>query len=454
MKFRYSPFEKKIEDVQASDLGMLRSVSEGWYVEYKAQVIPVKNLAKSLSSFANQYGGWLILGVKENHETHTAESFPGVATTDVNRLFQSLKEAARTALNPEVFYTTKEFKGPIDDIELSQDRSIIAVRIPPGAETPYIHADGKIYLRIADSSEPKPATDRATLERLWERSDKSSDKLANFAKKIPTTSEGEKDNCFLHLSIFSDPYEMKNDKFNGNFDDFVKIMKTAPIPFDNFYTQSTGFIARQIASHNDPHRRLFTWEFDRHCYSFITLPFVFFTGPYLHSLAPYSIGVNFNKLLTEAHIRHSRLLELNILLHSLHAILIRHRELAYKAGIHGPFFVKAHLQNVWRTVPFLDMPSLLMHISEHGFPVVQEDNVLTPPGTGLETFVVLPERDFTSKSLSRDIVSDLVLVFLPILEALGIPREFIAKKDALKELQSVMERFNEAQASRNRRRQE
>lgn len=68
MKFRinsiknmYSPFDKSIRDLEASDLAILKIVHEGWYVEYKSELVKAPALAKALSAFANTYGGWLFL---------------------------------------------------------------------------------------------------------------------------------------------------------------------------------------------------------------------------------------------------------------------------------------------------------------------------------------------------------------------------------------------------------
>jgi hypothetical protein len=54
----YSPFPKPLSDIVAADLSVLRSVVEGWYVEYRRLVPNASSIAKSISAFANQFGGW------------------------------------------------------------------------------------------------------------------------------------------------------------------------------------------------------------------------------------------------------------------------------------------------------------------------------------------------------------------------------------------------------------
>lgn len=63
MKFRHNPFESHLSDILPSALQKLFAVSDGWYVEYKSQAIAMKAIAKSLSAFANQYGGWLVFSM-------------------------------------------------------------------------------------------------------------------------------------------------------------------------------------------------------------------------------------------------------------------------------------------------------------------------------------------------------------------------------------------------------
>ena len=73
----FNPFDKGFKDVGESDLDILRSVSEGWHIEYKRGNQNGKQIAKSISSFANSYGGIYFLGVDANEENF-AENFPGV----------------------------------------------------------------------------------------------------------------------------------------------------------------------------------------------------------------------------------------------------------------------------------------------------------------------------------------------------------------------------------------
>ena len=168
-QLRYTPFNKEYDELSTGDLESLREVREGWYVEYKSQLPSTRDLAKSLSSFANQYGGWLLLGVDETPDSLTAGTFPGIENEKLSELLESLRNAAKDIVRPQVDYQHRVLEGPVDRMGLSSNRSVVVVRVPEGSNTPYIHNDGRIYIRIDDSSSPIPATDKATFDLLYRR---------------------------------------------------------------------------------------------------------------------------------------------------------------------------------------------------------------------------------------------------------------------------------------------
>ncbi|MYA06257.1 MAG: ATP-binding protein, partial [Caldilineaceae bacterium SB0664_bin_22] len=198
---QYSPFNKALKDVQPDELSILRDVSEGWYVEYKSQIVRQNVLAKTISSFANQHGGWLILGIIEDRTTHVAGTFPGIPNNQVQGGLESLRNASKDTVHPSVFFEHRIFEGPIDAIGLAENRSLIVVQIPQGPSTPYVHNDGRIYRRIADSSNPKPETDRATLDLLFQRGVQSRSRLEEYITRNPAVSQAEDRIPYLHLFI-------------------------------------------------------------------------------------------------------------------------------------------------------------------------------------------------------------------------------------------------------------
>ena len=190
----YSPFDKALHDLQSSDLTILRNVHEGWYVEYKREVVNASALAKSLSAFANTYGGWLFIGVKEqSKENPVADEFPGISEEDVDGILQSLRHSAADCLNPTPFFETTVLRGPGAENGLAEGKAIIAVEIPQSHTAPHVHQDGRIYRRVADGSEPKPETDRFVLDQLWRRAEPIREMTRKWVERDPEFSKREEE---------------------------------------------------------------------------------------------------------------------------------------------------------------------------------------------------------------------------------------------------------------------
>ena len=152
----YSPFDKTLAALDVADLSVLYDVPEGWYIEYKREHIPPKPLAKAVAAFANTHGGWLFLGVDEVSEgEHTAEAFPGIDTRGVDLTLQWLRQAMNAHVSPLPHFESKVLQGPCDSIRLAADRFVIVVQVPESNNTPHVSSDGRIYIRVADSSEPQ-----------------------------------------------------------------------------------------------------------------------------------------------------------------------------------------------------------------------------------------------------------------------------------------------------------
>jgi predicted HTH transcriptional regulator len=64
MREMFYPFGKSFIKVKEKDLELLKSVAEGWYVEYKKEKQNGKKIAKSISSFANSHGGIYFIGIE------------------------------------------------------------------------------------------------------------------------------------------------------------------------------------------------------------------------------------------------------------------------------------------------------------------------------------------------------------------------------------------------------
>ena len=432
---RYTPFDVDLYDVTESHLSGLRNVAEGWFVEYKSEVPKPRALARILASFANRHGGWLFLGIQENSRDNTAASFSGIRNTDVPDTVEQLRNAAKDLLQPNALFFHRTLKGPLPEIALPSERSIVIARIPEGASPPYVHNDGRVYIRTGDSSSPVVANDRATLELLHRKAEDKKAMLEDLIYRSPAVSEAEKNTTYINFALCSDPFQVLGHWYSGSFMQFATVMKGAPLPFDNIYTSQDGFVARQTFG-NERHKRLFTWEFSRTCNSFVTVPLSTLQVPptrfdgsfyYLDEWSQYDNGEDFVSRLASKDLRFTRILNLNMLVTLIGGIIARHCSLADLERIKGPFYIKARIENAWRVLPFLDVSEYVSHIETFGFPVVQDSNMTAPLGDWPEGFIAIPELGQDSSENKGTINKTPIVTWLAIMQAFGIPGEVLAK---------------------------
>ena len=425
------PFDKEVADLFAEDLEGLRQVHEGWYVEYKEEAISPRNIAKSLSAFANQYGGWLFFGIAEDRDNHTAGSFPGIPAVSVQNTLDSIRNASKDLVRPFVFYEQKVIDGPVLSISLPENHSIIVVRVPQGPDTPYLHNDGRVYRRVGDASDPRHITDRSELDLLSARREEALTRLQTRVERSPITSQTERDTPHLHLHILSDPYEILGHRYSNGFAHFAGVMNGQMIPFENVFPSNEGYVARQIGS-NDPYFRVLTWEFSLRCHSLISVPIRVLSKDTLNSRrVQYSTIDDFGRLVERIGLDPIKVLDLDQMLKLLWTVSVRHRLLVGQANVKGPFYVKCRLENVWRTTPYLDVPEFVEHAKSHGLPLIQEMDIPVPPGSTLESFIRLDERE-PPKSEKFDSVEglegparDVLQIGSYIFAALGLLPSFI-----------------------------
>ena len=338
----YSPFDKALDRLQPSDLAVLRDTREGWYVEYKSEPVPARSLAKSLSAFANTYGGWLFLGVSEESKDHAvAGDFPGVATSDVDGLLQRLRHSAAEHLNPAPIFNTKVLHGPCEAIELRAGRAVVAVEIPRSLITPHVHKDGRIYRRVADGSEPKPESDRFVLDQLWKRDKRIRKVVRRWIKGDPEFSKAERDIPYVRVLLCVDPWRQRRPTLTMSDSDVRSVLKDSEpnmtsISFNTVYTTANGFMARDVGS-NDPHTYALTWRMSRALDAEIVMPLPSYTPNDFNglrtTLGGYTHGSTFVQILQrQGHRTPPQVADLNFLMILLIAAAVKYRRFLKDAG--------------------------------------------------------------------------------------------------------------------------
>ena len=61
----FSIFDKNIQHIETKDLVVLRTINEGWFVDFKSQQLALTDYAKHMSAFANEFGGDIFIGITE-----------------------------------------------------------------------------------------------------------------------------------------------------------------------------------------------------------------------------------------------------------------------------------------------------------------------------------------------------------------------------------------------------
>lgn len=217
----FNPVGKPIDSIASEDLLVLKSVHEGWYVDYKRSPLNARGTAKAISAMANTYGGWVFIGVEEASKLeNVAGSFPGVAPDDADKCVQGLRQSAAEHLNPSPFFLAQVVDAPGCDT----GNKVICVFVPPSPKAPIIHSDGRIYRRINDSSEPVAENKREAVEHLFRRTDELEQDYADWFSRDPELSEFEENFAYLRVIAVPDYWSEQSLWFDGSVADFREML--------------------------------------------------------------------------------------------------------------------------------------------------------------------------------------------------------------------------------------
>jgi len=428
----YSPFDKDIRALRPDDLAILKFVSEGWYVEYKKEVVNTRRLAKAVSAFANTYGGWLFLGVEQlESKDPVAGSFPGIPENQLDAIQQRLRQSVAEYLSPTPHFETKVFRGPCSEIGLPEGKVLIAIEIPQSHTAPHVHKDGRIYRRVADSSEPKPETDRFVLDQLWRRSEPIREMIRKWVERDPEFSEAEAEAPYLRLLLCVDPWFQRDAWVSAPFSEIRSILNShetgiPSIALDTVYPTTSGFIARHQQG-NDPYNYVLTWRIRRNLSCDIAFPLPQYTPEHADILytecADYKYVHTFIEILKEQGHTQPKIADLNFVMSVLISVVSKYRRLLKLADLDGSFHFKARWLNVWRLLPFIDVETVLSDFQEYGLPISLDSNVSVPIGEGPESFKQIPRRKKENdKGEQEEVISisHAYIIFALLARAFGV----------------------------------
>lgn len=434
----FFPFQRPLRDLQVSDLTVLKDVSEGWYVEYKRECGGTRVAAKSLSSFANSYGGWLFYGIEESTDgQHRAGKFTGILREHVEEVVKWLQQGSSIHVSPSPYYEHRVLYGPDDTLQLPEGRGIIVVHIPMGNNAPYLHSTGRFYRRVADASDPVHETDRHFLDLLWQRGKSQRDRFKERISGAVPGSYGPSDvmQPRITLFFFPDPWGEQAINSRISFEEFASVMRAPDmelpgVPFDNIQSSSKGFIARQ-RKNSHPGGPTLEWEYGYDCSSRITVPLSYFAIPGLSvsDLGGYESVRPFFKHCYEKNLSELPILDLSHAFLLLTAVTYQLRSLLAGDSFPGDqtLYFKARITGCSRKLVFLDLSVFMQFIEEYGVPMVPEDDCFAPAGTTPNTCLSLGtprETEPPFDSQARALI-DAAVIMLHLLRSFGLPSSAI-----------------------------
>lgn len=392
LNYSYYPFSSGLDELTANDIAKLKAIAEGWYVDYKSQQLKTVELAKHLAAFANQYGGWLFIGIQEASDgSRCAESFPGIRKADVPNFLIQLREASSAHVNPEVLYEEKIIDGPCPEINLEQDRSIVVIGIPRGVNTPHIHSSGRIYRRVADQSKPKEETDRYILDDLWKRGYEHKNKLSEFLKKTPEIPEAQSTQAWVHVYYVLDenqPAPTDELKFN----DFKKIFYSpqdhvfgvsAPMP--SIYTAPFGFIARHTQG-NDPCNATMTFRWWHDGIARLDIPLnTFDFDNFQNQSHKYKYADKFLELSKKQGFSSIRIVDYSMIILCIASLTNQYLHLLNCLNDKRDVYSCFTLRNVFNTSPFIDSRRFLENAEVFSIPTINDSNIVMPQNPTTES---------------------------------------------------------------------
>ena len=453
MHSEFSPFDKDISDLQVEDLHLLKSIHEGWYVEYKRELNTASAMAKAISAFANTYGGWLFLGIDEVRDAGAvAGNFVGIPQQTVNVVLQQLRQSASSSLNPTPYFRTKVLNGPCPTIHLASKVSIVVVQIPSSRIAPHVHKNGRIYRRVADGSEPKPETDRFVLDQMWRRGVAIRKATRKWIRRDPEFSEAEETTPYLRLLLCVDPWQQRDPWLKAPISEIRRIFhgneaSVASMPFETIYSSTGGIVARQLGQ-NDPELLGLTWKTRRDLSCDISFPLPFHVGSpdELESiLHRYDHIGRFVELLHTQGSGYStpKVVDLNQVLQFLIAVVAKYRELLTLATDERTFYLKTRLLHCWRTIPFVDVVHVLDIFETHGVPMVLNNTLTAPAGYDPDSFtcIAAPESDDEIHPSLDASISQGISAFIETAIAFGVPT-VVGEKSEKEDSNLYQELFN------------
>ncbi|ODS36656.1 hypothetical protein BEH94_11740 [Candidatus Altiarchaeales archaeon WOR_SM1_SCG] len=410
----FNPFGKPFKDVEEIDLNTLNTVAEGWYVEYKREKQKGKKIAKSISSFANSYGGIYFVGIEHDDKTNCAKNILGVDDSP-----DIIRDSVSGNLQPFPYFETFS-------IPLAIGKKVIMVVISEGGNPPYIHSDGRIYRRQEAASEPIHESNRHTVDMLYTKAEKYMKKLEEFRKIDYNFCMGES-NPHLEIFINTKPFNhftvpdlFNNAKFSEILSKFSEkytikekigdseVSIGGNIPFDTLNTYPNSIAIRQRIGNDITYNGL-TVELDIYGNTKILIPLINaklddynkFDENYMNVTKKYHPDSFYSLTFLDP---------INIF-GGIMGILNRYSNFLLSYGYEDSIEIKVRLINCYGSTLYFYSKRFIEHIEKCGLPVCMKEEQYFP-----EVPIEIKNEDLKTKPFMSPLT-----VFSIVSMALGTP---------------------------------
>ena len=396
----YNPFDKSPFDIlTVEDLEKLieNSVAEGYYVEYKSQFVKNEKIGWSISSFANTYGGWYIVGVKTN-EHNIATEISGFKLSDYPDPIDKIREIVKSNIDPvPLFYSQV--------IRLDEEKAVLVVFVPDNQDKPFICKNGRVYRRVADSSDPILENNRYALDKLYEEGEKIKNEFKEFCQ-----DERVHDDRNGWVKIFISPYPLgiEDNNFWINFntsetiEEILNLSKkaltipggngaTGNLPLNCGQTTFNSLIFRQtkVFSYNSVELELFL---NFQAKIFIPIRIIEPWQSKIASNLSQPVNSVFKELISTGDISFEKdfntllkFVDLEHLYFSIITLMSLYEHIASNKSSIKQVTVAIKLENVQKHVPFFDSVKWSEYVESSGLPVNhrQSSAIFGRKGTGM-----------------------------------------------------------------------
>ena len=430
----FNPFGKKFSDVKEVDLEILKSVAEGWNIEYKRQKLSGQKIAKSISSFANSQGGIYFIGIEADNTTNYASNFVGVDDSpDV------IRDACNGNLQPFPYLETFS-------INLQNGKKVLMTIVPEGRNPPYINSDGKIYRRQEAASDPIPETNRHTIDELYKKAQKYEEELEEFRDFDLTFCQGESNIPYLEIFVNSNPFNHFVIKDFFSKDNLQKVLRTFNGTFkidEKISGQDTSFSGDikfdSINTYNDSISLRFLEGSDL-AYNGMTIMLDIFGNikfliplnkkSYLQEKIAGEYLDIFNKS-KQGSISSVMFLDARQIIGAIFGLINNYVKYLNDKQYNAKLEFKYRLRNCWRKTLYIESQKFIDHVKEFGIPICMKSE---------QYFPYFPQS-FKIEELKESPITNCLLIFSHVANALGIPSE-VAIGSVLEEIQNNPQQEN------------